>query len=209
MRPSATNSQAIVSSRNDVINPYIPPSESDEPLSSDFDVESRVLPSWISIVWDATLFIVFGFYFQSMVAATSRLFARQPLDLQTVSKLPERWILAFFLLSLSAYFAVKRHALWRLIYGVVAISFLFQHFPTGWIGDLITTAIATVVFLPVFTHGFGWIGVARYSCGMRIEAIAIAISHGRLSTLNNRDQRSIGAFHLAGPLALKRLCRCC
>jgi len=96
-----------------------------------------------------------------MADATSRLLARQPLDLQTVSKLPERWILAFFLLSLSAYFAVQRHVLWRVVYGVVALSFLLQHFPTGWYGDLITAAIAIAVFLPVFIHGFGWLGVTR------------------------------------------------
>lgn|GEM_PF-4644307 len=150
-----------MSSHNNVVNPYAPSIENAAPFSFGFDARSRVLPQWVSIVWDTTLFVVLGFYLPSMVDATSRLFARQPLDLQTVSRLPERWILAFFLLSLSAYFAVQRHVLWRVIYGVVALSFLFQHFPTEWFGDLITAAIATAVFLPVFTHGFGWLGVVR------------------------------------------------
>jgi hypothetical protein len=150
-----------MSYHSNIINPYTPPSESAELFSVGFDAKSRVFPQWVSIVWDTTLFVIFGFYLPSIVDATSRLFARQPLDLQTVSKLPERWMLAFFLLSLSAYFAVQRHVLWRVVYGVFVLSFLFQHFPTGWFGDLITAGIAAAVFLPVFTHGFGWLGVAR------------------------------------------------
>ena len=150
-----------MSSHNSVINPYTPPSDTVEPFSIGSEVRSRVLPRWASIVWDTALLIVFGFYLPSMIDATSRLVARQPLDLQTVSRLPERWILAFFLLSLSAHFAVQRHVVWRVIYGAVALSFLLQHFPDEWFGDLITAAIAAIVFLPVLTHGVGWLGVAR------------------------------------------------
>jgi hypothetical protein len=80
------------------------------------------------------------------------LFANQPLDLQTISKLPERWMLAFFLLSLSAFFSLQRHVFWRVVYG---------HFV------LITAALAAAVCLPVFTHGFGWLGLAQYSFGWR------------------------------------------
>lgn len=145
---------------SDIINPYASPSSELLPVRS--DAKRRVLPRWASTIWDTILFLMFGFYLPSMVSATSRLLSStQPLDLQTVSKLPERWMLAFFLLSLSAYFAVQRHVFWRIVYGLFVLSFLFQHFPTEWFGDLITTAIAATVFLPVFTHGIGWLGVAR------------------------------------------------
>lgn len=163
-----------MSSHRNIINPYASPSAELLPVGS--EAKPRVFPRWVSIAWDTTLFVVLGFYLPSMLAATSRLFANQPLDLQTVSKLPERWMLAFFLLSLSAYFTVQRHIVWRVVYGLFVLSFLFQHFPEEWFGDLITAAIAAAVFLPVFTLGVGWLGIVRAIFVRFAKPVALAMN---------------------------------
>ncbi|MEM6689967.1 MAG: hypothetical protein AAF664_11110 [Planctomycetota bacterium] len=149
-----------MSSHRQDINPYASPDANLSPVSAG-GVPTRVVPVWISVVWDASLLAIFVYFLPSMIEATERLFERSPLSLQTISKLPERWMIAFFLLSWSVYFSVKRHCFWRLVYGIFALSFLFQHFPAGWLNDLIMAAIFVFAFLPIFTHGVGWLGVAR------------------------------------------------
>lgn len=149
------------------MNPYSPPQEAagQNPYESVPHVARR-----LGLIWDVALASVFVWYFPSMVRNTASLLFEQPFDaLTTLAKLPERWILAFFLLSISYYLARPRGAVLRVIYAVMVASFLFQHRMD--FGDIVTALFAALVFSPVLARGFGWLGLLQVSAQWLVREI--------------------------------------
>ena len=137
------------------VNPYLSPTETAErPIHASTPANGR----WVGRAWDVALLSVFLWAAPAMFRNTISLLTQPSLDpITTAAKIPERWILGFFLLAFSYFLAKPRGAGVQVLYGLLVVSFLLQHRMD--VGDIVTASVVAIVFAPVLLKGTGWMGV--------------------------------------------------